>query len=258
MSSHERADDNLSNNVTFQRCQYAYEFAKPFITGKKVLDIGCGLAYGTRYMSEYAAGITGMDYNQETIESNRKRFEDIKNLEFIHGAVPPIAIASESIDVVTAFQFIEHIHPRAEFLKEVSRILKPGGVFLMTTPNAKMSLARNPFHVHEYTFAEMKDEMDNLGFQYELKGLTGSEKVNHYYEANGKWVRSILKWDVLGLHKRIPSSWLTVPYNMITNFMRKDLMEKQDETLQITTSDFGLRGQNLDGCWDIYVIFTKK
>ena len=51
MSSHERAQHDEANNVTYQRCQYAYEYAKPFITGKKVLDVGCGNAYGTALIS---------------------------------------------------------------------------------------------------------------------------------------------------------------------------------------------------------------
>jgi SAM-dependent methyltransferase len=255
--SHERADDSLANNVTYQRCLYAYDFAIPYIAGKKVVDIGCGLAYGTSLMAAHADRITGIDYDQQTIEANKIRYKHITNLDFLRSAVPPLALEDNSVDVVTAFQFIEHIENRDEFIKDVLRVLRPGGKLLITTPNAKKSLARNPFHVHEYTFDEMKEELRSAGAEFELKGLQGDEKVNKYYEENGKWVRRILRFDVFGLHKKLPAGLLTVPYNWITSLMRKNLMDKVDHTLDINTGNFYIQEQNLDNTWDIYAIVHK-
>jgi ubiquinone/menaquinone biosynthesis C-methylase UbiE len=254
MSSHERAYQDDANNVTYQRCQYAYEFAKPFIAGKKVLDVGCGLAYGTALMAESASSITGIDYDQETIDENRKRYHSVSNLLFNQGSIPPLPFEDHSFDVITAFQFIEHIHPRKEFIKECLRVLKPKGYLLVTTPNFKKSLARNPFHVHEYTFDEMKKEVSELTNNFELKGLNGNETVNKYYEENGKFVRMILRFDILKMHRWLPSAWLSKPYNWITSLMRNKLKEKVDQTMSITTKDFFLQQGQLDDCWDIYLI----
>jgi len=257
MSSHERAHADDSNNVTYQRCQFAYEFAVPVIKGKKVLDVGCGNAYGTALMAKDAMEITGLDYDQATIDDNRQHYRDIANLKFIQGTIPPIPVEDASYDVVTAFQFIEHIEKRKEFLKECIRVLKPGGVLMVTTPNSLKSLARNPFHVHEYTFDEMKKEINGIPTGFELQGLKGNDKVNRYYEENGKFVRMILKWDVLGLHKKLPSSWLTAPYNLVTSMMRNKLKEKVSQTTDITTKDFHLDSRQLDEAWDIYLIARK-
>ena len=70
-------------------------------------------------------------------------------------------------------------------------------------------------------------------------------------------VRMILKFDVLGLHKRLPASWLTAPYNLITNLMRNKLKEKVSTTTDITTKDFLLQDKELDSTWDIYLIASK-
>jgi ubiquinone/menaquinone biosynthesis C-methylase UbiE len=257
MSSHERAHDDDSNNVTYQRCQFAYEFALPVIKGKKVLDVGCGNAYGTAMMASSAGQITGIDYDASTVNENRERYKEVKNLDFVQGAVPPLSLPDSSYDVVTAFQFIEHIQHRKEFIKECMRVLKPGGMLMVTTPNIKKSLARNPFHVHEYTFDEMKKEVSGIPSGFELQGLKGNDKVNRYYEENGKFVRMILKWDVLGLHKRLPASWLTAPYNLVTSLMRNKLKEKVSSTTDIGTKDFFLDKNALDEAWDIYLIARK-
>lgn len=255
--THERAQYDEVNNVTYQRCQYAYEFAVPFITGKAVLDVGCGRGYGTELMAKYASVITGLDYDQDTVDDNSRRLKNVHNVRFIRAAIPPLPFEDQSFDVITAFQFIEHIEPRKEFLKECLRVLKPGGRFLITTPNAKKSFAPNPFHVHEYTFDEMQQEVSSTGARFELKGLNGNERVSRYYDANGRFVRNILKWDVLGLHKRIPSKVLAKPYDWITNRMRKQLSSNVKETADITTEDFFLQTSKLDDCWDIYLIGEK-
>ncbi|TAH40367.1 MAG: class I SAM-dependent methyltransferase [Bacteroidetes bacterium] len=257
MSSHERAHHDEANNVTYQRCQYAYEFAVAYIEGKKVLDVGCGNGYGTALMAKSAREIVGLDYDAETVEQNKKAYSSLSNITFKQAFIPPIPFEEASFDVITAFQFIEHIESRKEFLKECLRVLRPGGILLVTTPNALKSLARNPFHVHEYTFSEMDAELKSLSTNFELQGLNGNESVNQYYAENGKFVRMILKWDIFKLHQRLPAGLLTKPYNLITNLMRKKLKENLSQTSGISTKDFFLQKENLDSCWDIYLIARK-
>ena len=255
----ERPSFEEANNVTVQRCFYAYEWARQFIKDKEVADIGCGPAYGSSDMAKYAATVTGVDYSQETINANAKEHAGVKNLKFVQSVVPPINLPDASMDVVTAFQFIEHIADQAGFIKDVFRVLKPGGVFLCTTPNAKMSIARNPFHVHEMTFDEMRTEAGKVfgASSFELMGIQGNDKVNTYYAENSKWVRRIMKWDIFGIHKILPASWLIAPYNWITTLMRDQLKEKVDTTLAITTADFHLQKDALENTWDIYLLARK-
>jgi len=258
MFDRERPSFEDSNNVTVKRCFFAYEWAIQFLKGKETADIGCADGYGTQFLANYTKNTIGVDYSEATIELARKQHKEKLNLSFISGKVPPLPLETESKDVVTAFQFIEHIHPRKAFMEDVKRVLKPGGVFLCTTPNNKMSIARNPFHVHEYTFEEMKNEASQVFDKIELYGVQGNQKVNNYYEENSKWAKKILRLDPLGIHKMIPSSWLVAPYNFLTSIMRKDLKETNQDTLKIETSDFHLTQDSLDNTWDIVLVAYKN
>ncbi len=258
MFDRERPSFEESNNVTVQRCFFAYEFAKNFVEGKSTADIGCADGYGTTYLADYTLATVGVDYSDATVQEASMKYAHKKNLTFKSGKVPPIPLEDSCVDVVTAFQFIEHIHDRIGFIKDVYRVLKPGGTFLCTTPNAKMSIARNPFHVHEYTFDEMRKEIAGVFDSFDIQGLQGSDKVNRYYEDNARWAKKILRLDPLGIHKLIPAYLLVKPYNWLTTLMRKELKDQNADTLNITSHDFFLTQSQLDSTWDIYVTARKK
>jgi 2-polyprenyl-3-methyl-5-hydroxy-6-metoxy-1,4-benzoquinol methylase len=72
--------------------------------------------------------------------------------------IPPFSgLQDNAFDVVVSFQVIEHIRNDRQYIKEIYRVLKPGGKALITTPNIKMSLSRNPWHIREYTAVELSD-----------------------------------------------------------------------------------------------------
>lgn len=258
MADRERPSFEDSNNVTVQRCFFAYEFAEDFVKGKDTADIGCADGYGTQHLAGFTNTTVGVDYSEATLVDARKKHAAKTNLTFVSGSVPPVPLESESKEVVTAFQFIEHIHNRKGFIKDVYRVLKPGGTFMCSTPNIKMSIARNPFHVHEYTFDELRKEMEEVFDEVNVQGVQGTPRVNKYYEDNAKWAKKILRLDPLGIHKIIPASWLVAPYNFLTTIMRKDLKKDNNDTLNITTKDFFLTKENLDSTWDIFIVAKKK
>jgi ubiquinone/menaquinone biosynthesis C-methylase UbiE len=257
MFDRERPSFEDSNNVTVKRCFFAYEYASEYVKDKITADIGCADGYGTQFLADFSNQTTGVDYSVETVKIANEKHKEKKNLNFISSSVPPLPFEDNSLEIITAFQFIEHIEDRIGFIKDVYRVLKPGGIFLCSTPNNKMSIARNPFHVHEYTFDEMRAEAGSVFNNIDLLGVQGSEKVNKYYEDNSKWAKKILRLDPLGIHKMLPASWLVIPYNWLTSLMRKELKETNNTTLEISTSDFFLTKDNLDKTWDIFLRATK-
>ena len=141
---------DASDNYVFQRSILAYHYAAGLVSGD-VLEIGTGMGYGIDVIAPSATSYTTIDkscaYDASLPEN--ARFQQME--------VPPISFADESFDYVISFQVIEHIKRDKDFVKEVSRVLRKGGKFIVSTPNAPMSLTRNPWHIREYTEQQLRE-----------------------------------------------------------------------------------------------------
>jgi ubiquinone/menaquinone biosynthesis C-methylase UbiE len=73
----------------------------------------------------------------------------------VTGDATSLEFADASFDTVVSFETIEHLTDVAAYLDEVCRVLKPGGSFLVSTPNRRLAFA-NPFHTVEFTFRQFR------------------------------------------------------------------------------------------------------
>ena len=138
MNTAERVSREMSDNFVFQRSLLAYHAAAQRIGGD-VLEIGTGAGYGIEVVAPHARSFITVDKFAPAAELMRH-----PHVEFHQAVVPPLAFAANSFDFVISFQVIEHVKQDIELVREVKRVLKPGGKFIVTTPNAPMSLTRNP------------------------------------------------------------------------------------------------------------------
>jgi SAM-dependent methyltransferase len=139
---------------------HRYCYALPFVAGKKVLDIACGEGYGSAYMARRAARVYGVDVSDEAIEHARSTYVR-DNLAFLLGSAGDIPIPGrECLDAIVSFETIEHLHAEMQecFAREVKRLLRPGGVLLISTPNRTVYTGtgdhHNPYHLREFTSDE--------------------------------------------------------------------------------------------------------
>jgi SAM-dependent methyltransferase len=171
--------------------------------------------------------------------------------------VPPIGFADEQFDYVISFQVIEHIKCDHDFVREVSRVLRKGGEFIVSTPNAPMSLTRNPWHIREYTAQELYSLLKESFSEVECLGVSGNGKVMEYYEQNRKSVKRITRFDVLDLQHRLPRWMLQIPYDILNRINRRRLLEQNtDLTCSITMQDYSI-GAVSDNCFDLFFIARK-
>ena len=241
---------DASDNFVFQRSILAYHYAAGLVSGK-VLEIGTGMGYGIDVVAPAADHFTTID-KSEAYDATLPA-----NAEFKQMQVPPIDFADESFDYVISFQVIEHIKRDKDFVREVSRVLRKGGKFIVSTPNAPMSLTRNPWHIREYSEGELRELLAADFSAVESLGVNGNEKVMAYYEQNRQSVAKFKRLDPLDLEHRLPRQLLQIPYDILNRINRRRLLEKNDSlTRSIEMEDYSI-GEITPQSFDLYYIATK-
>ncbi|HLJ14314.1 MAG TPA: methyltransferase domain-containing protein [Bryobacteraceae bacterium] len=141
-----------------------YAFAARLAAGRRVLDVGCGTGYGSAELAHRAARVAGLDNSAEALAYARANFA-LSNIEFLEGSATALPFADGSVDMVVAFEVIEHLEDWRGLLTEVKRVLASGGLFVVSTPNTRYygesrgSAGPNPFHAHEFEFEEFANEL---------------------------------------------------------------------------------------------------
>lgn len=224
------SEEIASDNPIHQRLFKAYVVAKDYIRGQ-VLEVGCGEGRGIETMLPLADSFTAVDKIEPVINSLQQRFPTGK---FMAMNIPPLSgLADNTYDSIVSFQVIEHIQNDALFLKEIHRVLKPGGIALLTTPNRSMSLSRNPWHIREYLPQELANLAKKFFPQVDMKGITGNKKVMEYHEENRRSVNRIMRFDILNLQYRLPAFMLRLPYEIL-NRRNRNKLQTADNSLVAT------------------------
>jgi SAM-dependent methyltransferase len=158
---------------------------------------------------------------------------------------------------VLSFQVIEHIKDDLLFLKEIYRVLKPGGKALLTTPNRSKSLTRNPWHIREYTSTELSLLAQPIFRHLEMKGIAGNEKVMDYYERNKNSVERFTRFDIFDMQHRLPAVALRIPYELLNRWNRNKLKDKSDELVAGIRHEDYIITENADDALDLFLVVEK-
>src|ERR1044072_2635830 len=152
----ERFVPTLDGQIKYEHL-HRYALVLDFAAGKSVLDIACGEGYGAALMACVAERVVGVDISQPSIEHARRSYY-YQNLEFLIGACESIPLPDAAVDLVTSFETIEHHDRHEEMMSEIKRVMRPGGVLIISSPN-RLTYSdepnySNPFHVRELYYDE--------------------------------------------------------------------------------------------------------
>jgi SAM-dependent methyltransferase len=136
------------------------------ITGQpRILDVGCGTGANLEMLSRFGAA-EGIDISHEALSFCRER--GLKNVRW--GEVERIPFEDERFDLVTAFDVVEHLDDDVGGLKELYRVLRPGGRALLFVPAFMFLWGVQDdvsHHRRRYTLANLKQAAETAGFKVE-------------------------------------------------------------------------------------------
>ncbi len=135
-----------------------YRWAAALAAGRTVLDAGCGTAYGSRMLSEAGAReVVGVDRAESVLNEVGPTMPDNVTLQV--GDLRALELEDDRFDLIVCFEVIEHVPDPSTVLDELTRVLAPDGVLLISSPNRGVYQPDNPHHIHEFTAEELAGEL---------------------------------------------------------------------------------------------------
>jgi len=166
---------------------------KIILSGKQVLDVGCGGGILSESMADEGAIVTGIDMSQSVLEvAELHQLESKRKVDYILTSAEAMAIdRPASYDIVTCLEMLEHVPHPVSIIQACSRLLKPGGHVFFSTINrnfkaylfailgAEYFLQLLPKNTHDYAKFIRPSELNAWLRQYrivpqEMRGISYS------------------------------------------------------------------------------------
>jgi SAM-dependent methyltransferase len=185
-------DDTSSGVLALHLARYV--FAERWCRDRDVLDVGCGVGYGSAHLADVARRVVGGDVDAESIGYARRRYSR-RNVEFHVLDATALPFPDAAFDTVCAFETIEHLADPEALVREAARVLRATGTFLVSTPRVERTTSSpaNPHHRVEFARHDFERILGRHFEQVELFGQRRRETARH---------RALRRLDVLGLRRR--------------------------------------------------------
>lgn len=206
-------NENFCGNGTNAYLEHSerYNFAAQYVEGKIVLDLACGVGYGSKILSDSKPSkIFGCDISSESIKYANEHYAN-NNIKFETMNATNLQFPDSFFDCIISFETIEHVPEYKKVLNEFHRVLKNDGLLIISTPNKDVtSKGRdkpiNPFHFKEFTVNEFSDLLNNLFTNVNLFSQLLIVPIKLKKKFTRIIFHSLAKLDFLKLHTKILSA----------------------------------------------------
>jgi SAM-dependent methyltransferase len=131
-----------------------YRWAAELVAGSRVLDVACGAGWGTATLGAGGGAAVGVDLSPAAIADARR--EHGGRADFHEGEMLDLPFAGGEFDNVVCFEALVHVAEPGRALDEMRRVLRPGGLLLVSAPNRDAYPPGNPLHLSELSSAELE------------------------------------------------------------------------------------------------------
>ncbi|MGA8026509.1 MAG: methyltransferase domain-containing protein [Bryobacteraceae bacterium] len=146
-----------------------YHFASGWVRGKEVLEAACGPGVGLGFLAREAAHVTGGDLHGAHRRSAGEIYRGRSSVRVLQFDAQEMPFPDSSFDVVILFEAIYYLPDVGLFLREVQRVLRPGGVLLISSVNREWP-GFNPsaYSQKYYDSRELRELLAQNGFDSTL------------------------------------------------------------------------------------------
>jgi ubiquinone/menaquinone biosynthesis C-methylase UbiE len=192
------------NNPWWGEHVHRYNVVIPYLDeNDTILDLACGTGFGSDILAKFVKGeVVGGDIAQEAIvecSSNFKR----PNLKFQVLDGTNLVYKDGHFDKIISFETIEHTTQYRKMLAEFYRVLKPGGVAFISTPNFPVNSPSgkvvNPYHTQEFTFDELDKILRDVFPEVNISGQRYSRYDDGKTPSYGKLIEGF--FNIKGIRK---------------------------------------------------------
>ena len=153
-----------------------YQFAATQATGGRILDIACGVGYGTNLLFDTASGCQyalGVDTDHDSITYAKSRYQK-EGIAFERGEAMTFT-STEPFDSIVTLETVEHLPDPKSFIKHLMSLLRPGGKLIASVPTTP-TVDANPYHLHDFT----EHSIRRMAAQFPLKEVASYRQVQTF------------------------------------------------------------------------------
>jgi 2-polyprenyl-3-methyl-5-hydroxy-6-metoxy-1,4-benzoquinol methylase len=168
--------------LLYLRHVFAYEHVVAELSAPvKLLEVGMGDGYGAALLASAGHDVTAVDVDEATVAFAAERYSgDLCRFMVYGGRRLPFDDAS--FDAVVSMQVIEHVEEDVAFVRELQRVLRPGGRCWLTTPNRPQRVANdqpvwNTFHRREYWAHQLQSVLEPVFRSVVIRAISAREGV---------------------------------------------------------------------------------
>jgi ubiquinone/menaquinone biosynthesis C-methylase UbiE len=189
----ERMYWNLASEEDRQLHLSRYQFARElFDPHWQCLDAACGSGYGASFLADKVRSVDGVDVDPSTIDFARTTYKQ-SNLTYHRADLQStLPFANGTFDAITSFETLEHVSDQKKMTSEFHRVLKPGGILVISTPDREVSERiglDNHFHVAELSKREFVDLLSRSFTVEQLFGHGDGKPVAAHWRTIHQFLR---------------------------------------------------------------------
>lgn len=171
-----------------RRYQWAVSYLRP---EARVLDLGCGDGYDSSLLACSCGLACALDVDHRAVLGAADRYRDA-GVRWATGSATDLPFAPGCFDLVTCFEVLEHLREPLVALTEIHRVLRPGGLCLLSVPNPAVDPANSAqvadYHLLDFTPASFRDLVGAVFPGAELLGQPGGGSVEIAVSRARAWI----------------------------------------------------------------------